>query len=166
MEVHYIPLRIMTGLVLDVFPLCGYPTDPKEQKEYLLEYMKWSNIWREKVQIPYGTNKYSREEHKKIFDEMQKIITRYDYDSSEFVAAAHFNQMLGVDHGINRVMPKKWYASPVKMQFEDKKLNVPIGYRSVLSRFYGDWMSFPPQEEIEQELSIKKYVVNDFEKYM
>lgn len=82
-------------------------TDPKEQKEYLLEYMKWSNIWREKIQIPYGTNKYSREEHKKIFDEMQKIITRYDYDSSEFVAAAHFNQILGVDHGINRVMPKK-----------------------------------------------------------
>ena len=166
MEVHYIPLRIMTGLVLDVFPLCGYPTDPKEQKEYLLEYMKWSNIWREKVQIPYGTNKYSREEHKKIFDEMQKIITRYDYDSSEFVAVAHFGQMLGIDHGLNRVMPKKWYASPVKMQFEDKKLNVPIGYRSVLSRYYGDWMSFPPQEEIERELSIKKYVVNDFEKYM
>lgn len=66
MEVHYIPLRIMTGLVLDVFPLCGYPTDPKEQKEYLLEYMKWSNIWREKVQIPYGTNKYSGKSIKNI----------------------------------------------------------------------------------------------------
>ena len=166
MEVHNIPLRIMTGLVLDVFPLCGYPTDPKEQKEYLLEYMKWSNIWREKVQIPYGTNKYSREEHKKIFDEMQKIITRYDYDSSEFIATAYFGQTPGMDYGINRVMNKKWYASTVKMQFEDKKLNVPIGYHSVLSRYYGDWMSLPPQEEIERELSIKKYVVNDFEKYM
>lgn len=37
---------------------------------------------------------------------MQKIITRYDYDSSEFIAHAHFGQMLGIDHGLNRVMPK------------------------------------------------------------
>ena len=50
----------------------------------------------------------------KIFDEMQKIITRYDYDSSEFVVAAYFGQIPGIDHGINRVMPKKWYASICK----------------------------------------------------
>ena len=48
MEVHYIPLRIMTGLVLMCFHYVDIQQIQKSKKEYLLEYMKWSNIWREK----------------------------------------------------------------------------------------------------------------------
>ena len=165
-EYNHFPLRTMTGLGLDVFPLCGYPSDPKEQKSYLSEYMKWSNIWKEKVVIPYGTQKYSDEEHRNIFKKMQQIITRYNYDSSEFIAPAYFERDSFLEEGKNRIMPKKWYDLTIKMQFEDRKFNVPGGYDMILSKWYGDYMKIPPEEQRKQLLLKKRYKVSDFERYM
>ena len=65
-----------------------------EQEKYLSDYMKWSNIWKEKVVIPYGTKYYSREKHIEIFQEMQKIITRYDYETAEFIAPAYLKRYI------------------------------------------------------------------------
>lgn len=164
-EFNHFPLRTMAGLGLDVFPLCGYPSDKNEQEKYLSDYMKWSNIWKEKVVIPYGTKYYSREKHIEIFQEMQKIITRYDYETAEFIAPAYFERDTFLSCGDNRIMPKEWYESAIKMKFENRELNVPKGYDSVLSKWYGDYMILPSEESRNKQLATKRYMITNFEMY-
>ena len=149
----------------DLFPLCGYPSDKNEQEKYLSDYMKWSNIWKEKVVIPYGTKYYSREKHIEIFQEMQKIITRYDYETAEFIAPAYFERDTFLSCGDNRIMPKEWYESAIKMKFENRELNVPKGYDSVLSKWYGDYMILPSEESRNKQLATKRYMITNFEMY-
>ena len=67
--------------------------------------------------------------------------------------------------GDNRIMPKEWYESAIKMKFENRELNVPKGYDSVLSKWYGDYMILPSEESRNKQLATKRYMITNFEMY-
>lgn len=45
------------------------------------------------------------------------------------------------------LMDKKWFASRVLRQFEDRSFYIPVGYDALLTACYGDYMTPPPEEE-------------------
>lgn len=158
------PVRYMSGIALDIFPLCGYPTDLDEQESYLKEFHYYADVWKEKVVIPYGTEKYSRELHLDIWQKMMEIACRYDYEKSEYVAPAYFGVDTYLSNG-NRVMPKIWYSESIKQYFENILCNIPKGYDGVLSKWYGDYMKLPPVEDQVPHDTKSLYVVNDYSIY-
>ena len=101
----------------------------------------------------------------KYFKKCKKIITRYDYETAEFIAPAYFERDTFLSCGDNRIMPKEWYESAIKMKFENRELNVPKGYDSVLSKWYGDYMILPSEESRNKQLATKRYMITNFEMY-
>ena len=57
------------------------------------------------------------------------------------------------------------YESAIKMKFENRELNVPKGYDSVLSKWYGDYMILPSEESRNKQLATKRYMITNFEMY-
>lgn len=66
-EYRFFPMRAWTGMGIDIFPLCGYPKEAKEQVTFRQEFMYWENVWSEQVVLPYGTDRYSLKTHKKFY---------------------------------------------------------------------------------------------------
>ena len=158
-EYHSFPLRILTGVGMDIFPLCGYPSDKNEQIKYMNEFQLWADIWKEKVVIPYGTEAYSREEHKNIAAKMVEISLHYDFDMSQFVGPAYFGYDTYIAAGCNRVLSKSFYAGSMKMIFEDDCYSVPSGYDDILKNWYGDYMTIPKYDD---NLHMKSCIRNIF----
>lgn len=42
--------------------------------------------------LPYGTDRYSLKTHKKLFEKMNEMLMRYDYDASENIGIGYFGR--------------------------------------------------------------------------
>lgn len=145
-EYHTFPIRAFDGIGLDIFPICGYPSDKKEQIAFERECRRLEDLWKDKAVIPYGTKEYSSALHKRIFDEMNELLLKYDYDASEFVGLGYFGPDIfpGDD---TRVMRREWFENTIKLEFESKYYNAPAGYDGLLKRLFNDYMALPPEEK-------------------
>lgn len=145
-EYHTFPVRAFDGIGLDIFPICGYPSDKNEQIIFEREFRRLEDIWKDKVVIPYGTPEYSADLHKKIFDKMNELISKYDYDASEYVGLGYFGPDIfpGDD---TRAMKRDWFEGTIKLEFESKYYNAPVGYDGLLKRIFVDYMALPPEEK-------------------
>lgn len=145
-EFHTFPIRVFDGISLDIFPICGYPSGKNEQIEFEREFRRLEDLWKDKVVIPYGTPAYSIELHKSIFDEMNELISKYDYNASEYVGLGYFGPDIfpGDD---TRTMKREWFENIIKLEFESRCYNAPIGYDGLLKRLFGDYMILPPEEK-------------------
>lgn len=146
LEYHTFPIRGLDGISLDIFPVCGYPSEKNEQMEFEKEFRRLEDLWKDKVVIPYGTLGYSVDVHKKIFNEMNKLLSKYDYDTSEYVGFGYFGPDVFPGKDAHR-MNKEWFRGVVKMDFEARKYNAPIDYDGFLKRLFGDYMILPPEEK-------------------
>lgn len=146
-EFRSFPIRTMTGIGIDIFPLCGYPNDYDEQMRYMDEFGYWTRCWKEKIVIPYGTEKYSKKEHMNMFQKMNEIMLRYPYDESEYIGVGYFGKDKMVNGKKTRGMKKEWYSAYEMLMFENSMYRVPKGYKEVLSKWYGDYMELPPVEQ-------------------
>lgn len=163
-EYNHFPLRMFTGVGIDIFPLCGYPKDIYEQKNYMQEFLNIADKWKEIVVIPYGTESYDLKEHLLLIETMKEIELKYDYDSSEFVGPSYFEYDSFPALDGNRAMPKSWYEDKIDVDFEGREYSIPIGYDGILKKWYGDYMTMPPIEK--RQYSKEVYLVNDFSEYM
>lgn len=145
-EYHTFPIRAFDGIGLDIFPICGYPSDKKEQIVFERECRRLEDVWKDKVVIPYGQAEYSSHLHKKIFDEMNELISKYDYESSEYVGLGYFGPDIfpGDD---TRSMKRAWFEDTIKLKFETKVYNAPVGYDGLLKRIFVDYMTLPSEEK-------------------
>lgn len=146
LEYHTFPIRGFDGVGLDIFPICGYPSDEKEQEEFEREFKKLEDLWKDKVVIPYGTTEYSKDLHRKIFDDMNKLLLKYEFNTSDKVGLGYFasNLFPGDD---TRIMSRDWFEDVVKIEFENHIFNAPIGYDGLLKRLYRNYMELPPEEK-------------------
>lgn len=158
MEYHTFPVRAFDGIGLDLFPICGYPSDKKEQAAFERECRRLEDLWKDKVVIPYGTPEYSADLHKRIFDEMNELMLKYDYDASEYVGLGYFGPDIfpGDD---TRTMNREWFERTVKLKFESGYYCAPCGYDELLKRIYGDYMT-PPSEETRNSQLCKQFYRN------
>ena len=157
-EFRSFPIRTMTGIGIDIFPLCGYPNDYDEQMRYMDEFGYWTRCWKEKIVIPYGTEKYSKKEHMNMFQKMNEIMLRYPYDESEYIGVGYFGYDKPKATDNTRVMLKKWYDEYILCDFETMKCRVPVGYHEVLRKWYGDYTVLPPIEQQKPHGIFKVYM--------
>lgn len=144
LEYHTFPIRGFDGIGLDIFPICGYPSEKREQVEFERDCKLLENIWKDKVVIPYGTEEYSADLHLRIFNEMNELLQKYNFDTSENVGLGYFasNLFPGDD---TRIMRREWFENTIKVEFEGHLFNAPIGYDGLLKRLYGDYMVIPEE---------------------
>lgn len=145
-EYHHYPVKALTGVCIEIFPLCAYPLDKEGQFTFQKEFELAGNIWKEKVVIPYGTDRYSRDEHLKTFQDMNKMLTRYSYGSTGFVSPGYF-EVPNKAASPNRAIPQEHYSVPILAEFEGEKFYIPNGYDEILKIWYGDYMKMPPLEK-------------------
>ena len=159
-ECRFFPVRAWSGMGIDIFPICGYPKDVEEQIEFRNEFMYWENVWSEKVVIPYGTEQYSKSTQKRLFDKMNELLMRYDYDTATTIGVGYFGRFTPKPVDGTMTMPSEWYKQYVMMEFEGEKYRCPVGYDQSLRKWYGDYLQLPPIEEQIPHGSYKIYEVD------
>lgn len=140
----------MLGIDIDIFPIDGQPDDNAEFEKWYgkLQRIYWAYVCH--VLKPQRKLKHmgillirvlsgSKE---RLRNKAARLHQMYPYESSAFVGAVEscFN-FKG-----NRVQ-KSCYESYKLMSFEGHMLKAPVGYDTVLTKMYGDYMKLPPKEK-------------------
>ncbi len=139
-ERPYFPIYSRQGICIDVFPLNGYPDTQEERDAYENELRVLAYDWK-KLRHSMGLPTYSKEEHKKTWEKMLKLMQKYDYNKSTYVGGvspSYFNYSIA---------PKKMYGESKKMQFEDSMFSVPSNPEYILTQAYGDYNVLPPENK-------------------
>lgn len=158
------PVRLISGMALDIFPLCGYPSNETELETFYERLYHLTDRWKREVVIPYHTEDYSVSLHKSLWNEMLEFSGQYDYEKSDFIGSAYFGYFEDMKYG-TRIMPKKWYEHSIELLFEDRYFSCPVGYENVLTNWYGDFMQLPPEEKRIPHDSKKIYRISNYSRY-
>lgn len=75
-------------------------------------------------------------------DKLSKLATKYDYDTSKYISCL----MWPFDTGRPYVGERELFQTKLCM-FEDIEVPIPVGYVSILTELYGDYMQLPPKEK-------------------
>lgn len=153
-EFRHFPVRYYSGMGIDLFPLCGVPSDNSMQMEFQNKCLELSDIWKKQIIIPYGTKRFSDKVKNDIFAQMNKMLTKYDYDKYDYITPVCFGEYF---YNGNRAMPKEWYKEIQRTRFESLTLNIPSGYDQILKKWYGNYMELPPLNKRQPHQSHKIY---------
>lgn len=145
---------------IDIFPMDGMPGNACKRKIHStrlliarmrLNYsmfstnvdMKRDRIWYEKLLIKMGTFLPVERilDTSKEFARLDRMMQKYAYDESEYVV-----NFMGV-HKLKEMFHKKNYGKGSWYPFEDIFIWGPENYDFVLKQMYGDYMTFPSEEE-------------------
>lgn len=144
-----------TGVYIDIFPMDGYPDDPKKCEEHLKKMQKFNGhfhssleefrnmrksqhlLSRIKGNFYYVLYKMDREYRWRIFRKLEKQARKYEFDKCTYVG------MTIEGNPQKERFEKKWLDEIVMMPFEDAKFAAPSGYDEHLTIFYGDYMHLP-----------------------
>lgn len=142
------------GIFIDIMPLSGIPTNTAEQKRFLKKIRQLylhnfrirfrqvcPNITRYINLIPYKLISlvipYNRF-YKKYFIELKK----YPLSGSELTGYVWSTFRLP-----RWIFPAEWFQTTIEVDFEDTKINLPVGYDQYLTAQFGDYMKLPPVQE-------------------
>lgn len=86
----------------------------------------------------------------KLFGGYEKIVRRLEkiaYDiNRKYIDSEHVGDAVW-PNGMNDYYHVSWIEPVKKMQFEGHELNVPVNCDAFLTRFFGDYMTLPPEEK-------------------
>lgn len=140
------------GVFVDVFPIDGLPKTALGRAFYhkvlrVLHVLRNTSL---RTSIPadakYKTLKrflgvfvrHSPENARRLAELQNRYALRYDFDSSEYVAAS-----LATHYWDKETIDRKYMDHPVYMPFEGRDFPVPNGYDRYLRNLYGDYMEIP-----------------------
>ena len=90
------------------------------------------------LRLIYGVKNFSR-----YRQELNDWVSQYnDHPGDEYMAGK--NDVLYVE---KKYMEKELIAETVTLPFENIYVKAPAGYEEILHRYYGDYMTFPPEEK-------------------
>ena len=142
---------------IDIFALDGMPNGKIRRKLHYFHYRLWSVVmqisffekavnydepnrpFHEKIILWFvKTTKLGRGWNtNKLLEKSEKILKKYEFDRSDFIASLHGR------FRAKGIFPRNWVAKAVKLPFEDTEFCVPVEYGRILERFYGDYMTLP-----------------------
>lgn len=138
------------GIDVDVFPLDGIINDDEVinklyRKECFLEMLlRLSNqpIFYRKNPLKAINRLIPRViGSRNLVKMIERNAMTYDYDTSDYVI-----RMRRSTNGFTGALPKSVYEE-AELSFEGHLLKVPKGYDIWLTRFFGDYMTLPPEEK-------------------
>lgn len=146
-------LDISHGLILDVLPLDGCPSNRFRRKLQLIWAMIYS-IYRAQL-IPENHGKLmafigrialglipSEKMRYRIWHLAEKQMTKYRIEDCEYVT-----ELCAGVHYMKNEYPKKAFEKAVLKRFEGYDMPVPAGYDDYLRIAFGDYMTLPPKEK-------------------
>ncbi len=138
------------GQPLDIFPL-----DRISDHDVKERFDKIKNLTRELGAYMRRKSPYLSEEDRKrvaglsgrdpreIYEEVQRIATEYNRRETEYLGIISWT---GYDWS-KSLTRASWYSDTVYLEFEGFPFPAPAGYEEYLTTWYGDWHTFPPEEE-------------------
>lgn len=145
-EYRHYPVRAITGVCIDIFPLCAYPSDEEGQMTFQREFELFKNRWKEEIVIPYDSHRTADTVYSKIADDMKEMLTRYSYGSTGYVSPGYFDVPYKTASD-NRAIPQEYYSKAILADFEGEQFYIPEQYDEILKIWYGDYMRLPPLEK-------------------
>lgn len=148
-----------SGVWIDIFPLDGLPTDEKvffkhvkhvravAAKVYRLrlgKFLKLKDTIGLKDLLFCLVKKilYYGYDIKEQMDKHISLLKSFDYNLSDYCG-----QLCVMDYPEKEHNPKTDFISYTKVPFEDSEFYVMNGYDAVLSRYYGNYMTLPPEAD-------------------
>lgn len=95
--------------------------------------------------------------HDKLVDKLESEITRYNGTKTADIVN------IGGAYGYKKeTIKSEWVRETVEIPFEDMTISAPVDYIKYLEKFYGDYMTPPPEDKRYNRHSVIKL---DFGKY-
>ena len=146
-------LYYLGGVFIDVFPVDGLPDSPKEQQKLYGRYHRLKSllyiVWRDPYKHGHGPSSWWPLLMRRIFRpaKVQKMIRdlslTYPFEKSKYVACL-FGQKL---RPLDRVAQ---LGDGTPITFEGKEFMTVVNPDEHLTQIYGDYMTPPPPQEIQQ----------------
>ena len=140
------------GIYVDVFPLDAVPTNRLVRWAHFMhyEFLRQALYWihRDPYRHGHGPSSWIFLLTRRVTtlprlqQKIRRILTRYDYDSTKYVA--------DYTDGLKGVMPKSVEGVYAPYEFEGKTFMGVKDYQHYLSQMYGDYMKLPPMESRKQ----------------
>lgn len=77
------------------------------------------------------------------WENIQRIASNPEYKGSDYMNVA----IISAYAPAKQTWPARCFASAIDMPFEGITAKVPVGYEEMLTRTYGDYMQFPPEDK-------------------
>ncbi len=129
-------VRRLERVWLDVFPIIGLPEDEEERRIFFASYKETEKSILQEFYAKDG----DLEVFRRRYGELSAFLTRYDFDSSEYVG------VLGTKYETRDCTHRSVYDQTIQMPFEDIEVSVPAGYEEYLCNLYGSDWNTPPEE--------------------
>ena len=145
-EYIHFPVVSITGICIDIIPICGFPSDVNEQMDFMQEFYRLGDVWKHEAVIIHGMDTCDVDRCRKVQKEMTDLLLKYDFDTSEYIGPVYFLYIWGNDVS-NHAVKKEWYKERILVPFEGKTFYAPSGYHELLKHWYDDYMKLPPEEK-------------------
>lgn len=87
---------------------------------------------------------------------IEKNAQTYKYEDSEYVI-----RMRNTPNGFTGALKKEVYNPAIKKKFAGHEFYVPRDYDAWLKRFFGDYMTLPPEEKRQAHHNNESYLIGD-----
>ncbi len=150
--------RIKRGLFIDIFPLDGAGNTRREAYKIVKEVLFLSKIRKMIVCTPSSKRNTIENSFLKISNKVSDLFRIQEstirlmidrkckekkYEESSLVANL---SSLGTK-GLDEVIPKEYFGTPQKIQFQGLEIYCPERIDEFLSQIYGDWRKLPPKDK-------------------
>jgi len=160
--------RINHGVFIDIFPLDGYPEDPKARAAMDRQQKLFKYRLRAEVEIPAAARHGFAAElglgvlcalSKLRYPSCRKALEVREKLQSAACGAAWANYCGA--WGKKEIMPAAWYGQGTELTFEGLTVMGPEHWDKWLTQVYGDYMQLPP---VEKRISHHYAQIVDLEK--
>ncbi len=153
------PVSYKPGICIDIFPIDNVPESEIKRKIYYSKYPIFYHLIRNSIFKVKTSNKINSCIHSlihsflKIYPGHQGIIKRFDRyltkynDKNTNYVTVHISRDEPINFGKNGFFDKRDFEPSRKVKFEDIEIYVPYNYDRILTIFYGDYMTLPPEEK-------------------
>ncbi len=153
------------GVFIDIFPLDGLPDSQHKQKHLTRKLCVLESILSNRISVPPGFSTFKNAcktilshatffiNEKKLSLYINKISSAYEFDKSKQVA--QLVELFGKPQKL--IYPIEDFSDYVLLDFENCKFRCAVGYKHFLTKFYGDYMTLPPESERHGQHGITIY---------
>lgn len=171
-KIHQKDLDINHGVVIDILPLDGCPSNRlkrKIQKIWALIYSLYITqmIPRNHGKLATLAGKIllniipSKKLRWRIVRKAEKEMTKYKISDCEYIT-----ELCSGPKYMQNEYKKEWFEKAIYKEFEGEKMPIPIGYDEYLKMAFGDYMKLPPKEkQIPDHNVVYCDLENSYKKY-
>lgn len=138
------------GVVVDIFPIdyCNPGMVEKDWDQIITYYLQCTNYMKRGCK---GLNerqkndlvKYYTPDPYESFSNLHTIVSNHNGGENNYMFICN-----ALPYNYERLIwPSRCFEKSIKHKFESLEVEIPIGYDEILTRTYGDYMSFPPVKE-------------------